>query len=409
MHIYWALASTDINSKVWKGREVFDDYPSGGHLDAVPITDIEAGSYKDIELDWNLPGLLKTRKYGNFHFCLLAKIMDKAYDDGYVDGKTYYNLRDSNNHAQKNLIIIDGKKYNACSIFIRNTFKEDKSFTLELVPRTLEDAEYYSKANVVMEMGPKIFDAWKQGGFEADNIERESEYSNALESPTVKYTSPQSKIKNICLKGGEFDIVKLNFDFYKAPLKEANYVLDLIQRDEDGNIVGGETFKIEAPLTSGDKVIINSEPSESGSYRLTVDNAENYNSIKWINEQDKVLGNKDTITVVPTINENSYSVNVVDKDGYLKTGNISLNVDNYIYSISVSDQPKEILVKLGSPAPNNAGISIVSISDGSLNTYSVEEGKKETVIDGSALSNGVYVVNYLINNGIIDQKKINIK
>ena len=82
-----------FSSKTWKGRETFENkYPTGGNMEAVPIPAIEPGDSATVRIRWALPTLLETYPEGNFHFCLLAKIMDTPYDDGYTEGKRYFNL-----------------------------------------------------------------------------------------------------------------------------------------------------------------------------------------------------------------------------------------------------------------------------------------------------------------------------
>lgn len=409
LHVYWSLASTYIPDNAWKGRENLEGFQTGGELESAKIPEIEAGSFKDIFVRWALPSLLTVDLYGLKNFSLLAKIMDTTYDDGYVDGRTYFNLRDNNDHAQKNVIIINRNLITtSAAVFVRGANPEDAaSYSLEILPRKENDKELYSKANVEFEMSPKIYDAWGRGGYQSEDIVMPSDKSNGAQLRTVKYISPQSKLKKIYLKKDEFDIVKLKFDFVKPALKDTNYVFDLIQRDENGKIVGGETFIIQPPLLSSENVNINAETINNGTYQLGVDDTVRYNSVKWLNDNNEIIGNKDTITVTPTSNDNSYTVYVMDKNGYVKTGSISLSVEQYIKSVSL--QPNDIFVSLKNPAPVNADISVTSLADGTAIKSSIPEGKKETSIDSSTLSSGVYVVNYLINKKVVDQKKINIK
>ena len=88
--------------------------------------------------------------------------------------------------------------------------------------------------------------AWEKGGFQYEDVELPSSSSNNTNLREVRLLSPQSKIKSITLKGDEFDVVTLKFDFNKYSATSKTYSFDLVQKDEDGNIVGGETFIVES-------------------------------------------------------------------------------------------------------------------------------------------------------------------
>ena len=69
----------------------------------------------------------------------------------------------------------------------------------------------------------------------------------ALPPTKIYRVSQEGKLSAIRLSPDEFDEVSLKFNFRNGLIREDAYVIDLIQRDENGNIVGGETFEVEAP------------------------------------------------------------------------------------------------------------------------------------------------------------------
>lgn len=100
--VYWAQASTGLRKETWKGRELYNgQYVTGYYLEPTSIPEIEPGDSVDVKLRWALPNMLAEYPEGNFHFCLLAKIMDTPYDDGYSPEKSYFDLRGSNDQVQK--------------------------------------------------------------------------------------------------------------------------------------------------------------------------------------------------------------------------------------------------------------------------------------------------------------------
>lgn len=412
--VYWAQASTGLTPKAWKGRELYENKWVTGHsLEAYPIDKkIKAGEYEDFSIDWNLPNMLKNYPEGNFHFCLLAKIMDTPYDDGYVEGHTYFDLRGSNDQAQKNVTIIrkeDVEK--AFNVYVRNVSTLNKAYTLELVPQTEADATLYEKAKVEMSMSPKIYDAWERGGFKSQDIELISTQSEAGNPRKVKLVSPQSKLQNISLKGDEFDVVQLKFDFNKYTFNNTTYTYDLIQKDEAGNIVGGETFIVESPkltLKPIDGPIITPIPIKDGLIQLKVNNSSEFNGLKWIDSKGATLGNKEAINVSPRINGNDYTVIAMTNDGEVATQSISLE---NLYGIkSVSTTNDNIVVKLKETAPENAAIVIKAISDGTTKiSCQIPAKASMATLDGSNLSQGIYVICYTVNSAVVDQQKVRIE
>lgn len=412
--IYWVQASTGITQKAWKGRELYENkWQTGGVLEARPIDEkIEAGKYRDFSIDWKLPYMLKEYPEGNFHFCLLAKIMDTPYDNGYSPEKSYFDLKGSNDQAQKNVTIIrkkDTEKF--FNVYVRNTSTLDKAYTLELIPQTEADATLYQRAKVEMSMSPKIYDAWERGGFKSQDIEFVSTESNATNFRSVKFASPQSKLQNISLRGDEFDIVQLKFNFNKYTFSNSTYNFDLIQKDENGNIIGGETFIVESPrltIKPIDGPNIAPNPMKYGEIQLIVKNSSDFNSLKWIDGKGETLGNKESINVSPRINGNDYTVVAMTNDGEIATQSISLENLYGIQSISTANH--NFVVKLKEAAPDNASVEVKNITDGIAQvSCQISAGANVVNFDGSNLSRGVYVVCYIVNSTVIDQQKIRIE
>lgn len=411
--VYWAQASTGLRKETWKGRELYNgQYVTGYYLEPTSIPEIEPGDSVDVKLRWALPNMLAEYPEGNFHFCLLAKIMNTPYDDGYSPEKSYFDLRGSNDQVQKNVTIIrkkDTEKF--FNVYVRNTSTLDKAYTLELIPQTEADATLFKRAKVEMSMSPKIYDAWERGGFKSQDIELVSTQSNATNLRTVKFASPQSKLQNISLKGDEFDIVQLKFDFNKYTFNSTTYTYDLVQKDEKGNIIGGETFVVESPeltLKPIDGLIITPTPIKGGLLQLKVNNSSDFNSLKWLDGKGETLGNKESINVSPRINGNDYTIIAMTNDGEIATQSISLE---NLYGIqAVSTANDNIVVKLKETAPNNAMIVMKTLTDGTTKaSCQIPTGVNMVSFEGSNLSKGVYVVCYVVNSAVVDQQKVRIE
>lgn len=401
--VYWSQASTAVTAKTWKGRELYDGkYATGGVLEAAPIGAIPAGGFSDIHVRWALPNLLENYPDGNFHFCLFAKIMDTSYDDGYVEGQFYFNQIGKNDHAQKNVTIIKGtdlkKSFN---VYVRNVESTVKNYSLELIPRTAASEAAYNKADIKMKMSPKIYNAWQRGGLTSNDIE----IINSSDRE-IKFASPKSKLQKISLAGNEFDRVELSFNFRIYPLLSTEYIFDLVQKDEEGNIIGGETFVLITPeIVLGPPTIINATSIGGTQYELDIEDPKDIDNVKWLDSENNIISTDLTATVMPSVSNHDYRVIAQLESGEVTSGSISLDNENGFESLAIVSN--RMIINLRSEAPANAVISIMSMSDTPyMNTFAVAEGSKEVAIDLGASCKGIYLVTYSVGGETIDQSKI---
>lgn len=405
LQLYWADASTDISTKAWRGLEIYNNTEiTGGRFDVEPISGtILPGDSAIIGVEWLLPKKLRDKEPGSHHFCLYAKILDQGADAPYVEGVTMTRKRESNKEAQKNLTIIRREDLNkGVNVYVRNIQVVPQNFTLELLPLTAADATLFSIAKVQMEMSSAIYDAWQRGGHQ----------SNGIVTPTpgvrtIDFVSPQSQLKSINLNGGQFDAVKLKFDFRMFPQEETNYTINLVQKDEDGNIIGGETFIVESPIYSEENLNITSTPMNNGEVQLGVDRSQ-YNEVRWLNERGDIIGNAETVKVTPKAGNSKFTVQLMTEKGEVVGDSIMLDGTYGIKAVTASTNLLE--VTLNDKAPAHAKILISSVTDGARKiTENVSAGTNTVNINTSKLPNGLYVAGYYVDNELIDQKKINIQ
>lgn len=408
VQVYWANASTAIAPKTWKGRELYaNKFATGGFLEVQPVPNIAPGDSATVRIRWSLPNMLEEFPNDNLHFCLLAKIMDTPYDDGYVDGKPYFYVLESNKQAQKNIsIITKSLTLKPTNIFVRNISNNTKNYTLELVPRTPADKGLFSLSNVEMEMAPKIYDAWVRGGKQSTGVSLvENTATNG--NKKLKIIKSENSISGVNLSNNEFDKISLKFLFDKAgSLTSKTFTYDLIQRDEEGNIIGGETFIVETPNKYGDEVVIKPTPIPGGEIRLSV-KEDGYSSYIWKDGEGNDLGSSDEITIKPTMKNNQVSVTALTADGEMATGTISLTSEYGIKSIhKISETLIEI--EFQNEIIGNSQLTVTSIDNGviSLN-QELQSGETVATIDISTLASGMYVINYTVNGETIDSQKFN--
>lgn len=406
IRLYWALASTAISYDTFKGRESIDDYPTGGLVEpSFPIPSIAAGDSVICRLRWSLPIVLEKYPDQNMHVCLLARIMDTSYDDGYLPGT--FNVPLYNDQAQRNITVINRTELEKeFFVFMRNIFKKDAKFSLEFKAPQFSDTTFYQHLKVDLQMSPDIYTAWQKGGLKGENLQI-PQNANSPQLRTVRFTAPTARLKEITLKAEEFNTVSMNFNFTKFDTSAKTYSFDLIQKDEDGNIVGGETFVVKMPALSLSRSIdIDSEYEDTG-LKLSVNDTGDYSYIKWLNKNGDVISREASVSVVPKMEDNVYTVIAGTPEGEVVTDEISVEPFHSLESVSESSEKNKVNIILKNPAPEDAEVTITSIIDTAQRlTVPVSEGASALDIDTRDLKTGIYVVNYSINQEVADQKKL---
>lgn len=409
LHMYWALASTGLTAKAWKGQEYYvDNNVTGGRMDPKHIDEIKAGDSRVVRVTWSLPDDLLTKDNGTekHHFCLLGQI----YDDGNPELKGEYPaVRWSNDIAQKNVSVISKENLpKGTNVFVRNIYKGNHKYSLEIRPRKLEDKLLLSKARLKMEMTSPIYEAWKRGGCKARSIA----YSPTITPQKIEFNSWDSRLEDICMNGSDFEKVKINIDF-KTPAKYSgeSYTFDLIQKDEQGNIVGGETFVVEAPTLSHKPIDIVPIEIGRGQYELSADWQGMDYSANWTNRSGENIGDGNKVRVIPTSKNNEFSVTIHSSQGEMAHGSIVLECKTGLKSITPTLVNDFIDVELQNPVDSkDAMLQVSGLAQGTiLLTKNIPIGAKKMQLNTSSLSSGIYVLTYSVDGQIVDSKKFNKK
>ena len=409
LHMYWARASTGLTAKAWKGQEYYiDNNVTGRRMDPEHIDEIKAGDSRVVRVTWSLPRDLLSKDNGTekHHFCLLGQI----YDDGDPELKgDYPAVQWSNDIAQKNVSIISKEDIlKGATVFVRNIYKNDHKYSLEIQPRKLEDKLLLSKARLKMEMTSPIYEAWKRGGCKARSIA----YTPTITPPKIEFSSWDSRLEDICMNGSDFEKVKINIDFKTPAIKSGeSYTFDLIQKDEQGNIVGGETFVVEAPTLSHKPIDIVPIEIGRGQYELSADwQGMNY-SANWTNRSGENIGEGNKVRVIPTSKNNEFSVTIHSSQGEMAHGSIVLECKTGLKSITPTLVNDFIDVELQNPVDSkDAMLQVSGLAQGTiLLTKNIPIGAQKMQLNTTSLSSGIYVLTYSVDGQIVDSRKFSKK
>ncbi len=407
LHMHWALASSGFTYNTWVGKQKDSQGRCiGEHMPAIKLPKIAAGSSTIIKIPWTLPGELMTNTDPvSHHFCLFAKITDSQTDAKSIDGTRYYDVLNSKLQAQRNVTIVDAKSASkGVAVYVRNPEETQQTFSLELVPRTGADEALYQKASIGMEMAPKISAGWQQGGMRVMNMAAVPAV-NARGNRVVRFASPDNRVESISLGAEEFDKVTLRFDFDKFATEDETYTFDLIQRAEDGTIVGGETFVINAPRQSAEGVGIATAEKADGTVELAAVGNAGFEAISWSDASGNEIGTGSTVSVTPTAQNSEFTVKAYTDDGEGAKASVSLEPARGIRSVE-TDGRDVAVVTLISAAGGDSRLVVTSVLNNTeCMSVPLAEGAVKEEIDLSALPQGVYAVTYIAGDNVIGTVK----
>lgn len=407
LHLYWGKAATAFTKDVWRGLETYNDrYVTGGRFEPVSIPPINAGDSAVIKLTWALPSMMSDMSANEkHHFCFKAKIDDSSFSYMAESDVNFNNTLKSNDVAQANVSVITNKELSKkTAVYVRNNTFSTQKYSLELRPRNGSDG-VYRLLTIEMTMSDKIYNAWVKGGKRCQSVAVPSNNT----SKSVQFTSPDSKLEGITLNAGEFDVVYLKITYDHAQFPTGHFTFDLIQKDENDNIVGGEVVDVSL-LTikpTDPPIIIIPGLNSDGTVTLAAQ-APSYSDLAWIDGKSNLIGDTESVTVNPGVTGKTYTLLAVNDEGDMTSESINLDVLLSMKGVRYAEATQNLEVELAAPAPTGAELVIASVLD-SQQQYvkAVPVGDNKVVMNVSDLNPGLFVISYIVNSQIADSKKFN--
>ncbi|WP_302318434.1 C13 family peptidase [uncultured Duncaniella sp.] len=403
--IYWAHASTNIVPDTWYGNnKSYSDgeFALGGLISIHKITKfIEPGESAIIPAAFYCPKdlLNDNTRPDNHYFCIYAKIFD---DDQDVEQTVYDPLNDRTS-AMSNITIINKEDEDmSASVFINNFTSEMENYSLELGFRTAEDMEIFQYAHIAFQMYPSIYHEWDRSGACGYDVLK-TNYSLPY---GVQFLWEKSRIENIPLPYYGIGRCTLYTDFFNAPQTDRSFTFDLIQRDGNNKIVGGETFVVHSPVAAARTLKTDSVLQQNAVLDLVV-NDEDAGSVKWFTADNKLVGKGRVLHITPEMRSEQYSAVMTNADGELVRENVSvyspLGIQKFTPYGNVTDY-----IDLAMYDVQTAGyvITVTSLTDGT-EVYRIElpNGQKTHRIDMTPYKNGMYVLNCSLGDTVLNSHK----
>ncbi len=402
---YWAQASTNISRETWLGKNFFygysGQYSMGGIIACRKLErKIESGESGTFSFYWRCPKDLLDDEFrpDNHHFAIFVKIID----DGETEYLEKFDALSDPTAAQSNVAMIykeDVEK--AATVFINNSTEQTQAYSLELGFRTADDMSILRYAHIALDMSQTVFHSWyyNGGGGGAVAFYNRSPFC-------VEFLSYDSKIENIVFNPNAIGRATLYIDFFDAPYVQRTYTFDLIQRDNNGTIVGGETFVVQGPSRLDSNVSFDSKALENGILELRA-NTEETGSVKWFTADNQYAGSGKVLRCTPEMRSQDYMMVVTNEDGELARKEITVQQQLGIREISPAGCIRDYIDVIMHEGSNCGYIlNITSLLDGStIYSKSLAPGELSLRIDMAPYKSGFYVISCVLNNKIINSYK----
>lgn len=408
LHLYWGKAATAFTNDVWKGNETYNGrYATGGRFEPISIPPIIAGGSIVIKYPWALPAMMSDMSANEkHHFCFKAKIDNSSLSRVVESDCNFSRVLSSNDVAQSNVSVITNKELSKkTAIYVRNNTSSTQKYSLELCPRSGNDGVYRLLA-IEMTMSDKIYNAWVKGGKRCQSVVVASDNTGK----SVQFISPDSKLEGITLNAGEFDVVYLKITYKDySQLLTGHYTFDLMQKDENDNIVGGEVVDVSLLTLNpiDPPIIIIPNLNTDGSVTLAAQ-VPTYSDLAWIDGKSNLIGDTESVTVNPGVTGKTYTLLAVNDEGEMTSESIDLDVLLSIKGVSYAEATQNLEVELESSAPTGAELVIASALEGQQQRVeAIQVGDSKVEINVADLPPGLYVISYIVNSQIVDSKKFN--
>lgn len=420
VEIRWAKAGLGLSwpASWYEGDRYNDlDIPMGGRVATKVIKVLQPGEETIVKASWDVldPNVYKNITSEPWHFCLLARVCstdDPTPEVTYTDLNRY--VREHNNIAWKNLTVVEmpsvGQQVGGGVVMVKNRTDIPKNYTIELIddnlrftPISYTSVDNSVKPEVNIELSPNLYNAWVEGGSVRQAFANTS-------SPRVQSMQGNTSIlQNIRLQPQEAGIVNVKFSIPSTGVYLFNYTYQVVLKDENGNIVGGETYivkrnQLRPIIPPSIKQIPN---IEAGKVELKASDIDEPASYNWYSENGNLLSTGQELEVTVEKTE-KYKLEVVaEKDNYKCYAEAIVKPVEGIVSLSPNPTFEKVTIKFLIHDYNNSVIKISNIEGvGETHEYPISQRECLKVIDVSRFVSGIYTVTLVSNGNFIDSKKL---
>jgi len=321
-------------------------------------------------------------------------------------------VRKNNNVAQKNITIVDlepdssGKTIIRGAISVGNIFDFPACYSLEFVADKNEvGKKLFEEAEISIELDSKLQTIWEQGGSQKQDITSHKDNKLIIRGD-------KAILGNLCFKNRQdIGILNLKFNFLTQEVSQKQeYTFHVIQRDENGEIIGGETYQIIRPARNLFLAVANDITADKN--EVVTISAEQINEpavYNWYDTAGNLIHQGIDFETSVTFSE-KYKLEVIAlTDGYkdYTEAKIELN-PNRIEIFYPNPANGEAHVKYIVNQGENAYLSIIPIYATSIvsNNYILDVNNNTRILNLNNYSDGLYKIILVVDGQISDAQTL---
>jgi hypothetical protein len=341
-----------------------------------------------------------------YHHCLLASINDNPIPN--PSSNVMAAVRASNSVIQKNITIIGDDLYSGIVNFRPMSGGSSDPISLKFkVPDAEMNATLIDEAEIRIRFDNHAWDKWQSTDKIADGL---TVIDETLHEFLV--TQAEATIYNIPIDSTSLIEVSFNFLTEEVTDKQQfNY--DLYQLDGN-DIIGGERFVVNKPPREEEMLFraeANSYNALSGSGKtVEANDICETASYKWYTTDTSLVDTGRCINLNPAQNTTYLLEVTAQADGYKDYAEVNVpgTPQSYISSLNPNPATGQVTCTYHiDSAVQNAQIKITLVNNPSIqSTYNININQSQASLNLGTLPNGIYTVNLLCDNQIIDSKQL---
>lgn len=410
LKIYWAKANTSYAwPEYWDGTEENDDgIPLSGGLAPVVIPVIMPGQETIVAVPWVVPN---PDNYSNmedpWHYCIMARV--ESNNDPMTVAEipdSGANIRNNNNIAQKNVSVVNPSPGNPIGaiVGVGNAFPIRSDFVFEFVDRSARPL--YREAEITVRLDDRLLQTWENSGKVLSNMKQISEN-------TFLITDNNASFGNLSFEPKQIDLLTLNFNFLTSKISDKDqFIYHVIQKDLQGNVVGGETYEIRK---SDDRslffagIVNTTEVNKNEPVILMAETINEPAIYNWYNNDGELVHEGIDFLTSVELGKN-YKLEVIAlSDGYKDYNNIELtlkpNSIETIYPNPATTNVVNVQYKINEGSSAYLSINGTYMSNVS-NNYILAIDEEQITIDVSNYPLGTYIVTLVTDGNVSDSENL---
>ncbi len=415
--LHWAKASSALSwPSPWTGGVTYPETGAsmGAFLGMQNIPVIQPGEEAIIKFPWMVPDPAQYGGDDPWHFCLLTKIVSSQDPMAFpeVNNSLTANVANNNNIAWKNITVItidpeQSENEIGGMIATGNPLTNATQYTLTFKAEDRETGKkIFEDAEVTITLDENLFEAWDKGGRHSVNMKTTKEDNKLI------ITGDEAVLEDLKFDAKQIGTLGLRFNFLTKEITDKEeYLYHVIQKNAQGAIFGGETYKIQKyPRTpfyadaGGDKETDLNQP-----ITITAEDINEPAEYNWYDSEGNLIYQGKELQIANAVAD-KYKLEVISTvDGFKDYTEVEVTIKpSTLDVIAPNPAINTVTVNYKLNEVTSAYLMIIGYygNNETSNNYILDVTSSETTINISNYPMGFYTVALVCDGEIIDAKTL---